>query len=482
MKNLPLILLCLCFGFYASASHEVGNYISYKNLGNNQYEFTITQIRDCRPPSLGGGNPVAILNDNPLFVSIFTGAGTFVRFDSIQPNTLGGEVIKDIDLNAPCLGNKPEICLSKISFTLVRTLPPNANGYYILSERCCLTGGLNNVANSGGLGLSTITFLQSTIANSSAEFQRNVPQLLCLSNTNTLDFSADDRDGDSLSYSFCEIYSGASQVDPKPIVTSLSLPSTPIPFSAGYGAQNPLNITNPNDFSLNAQTGILTVRPNLQGRFIMGICCTEWRNGVAIQENFRTAVVQVINCSGSLDVNASLDQVTPFDCPVKLSVEGAFSYNWSIRDRNAPSQNTIYLDNDSVQNPSVLFRQNSSKRTGEFIISVIGSDSTNSCFGQDSLKLTVTDKDYFFIPNAFSPNGDGRNDELSILTSGVDFEYIRIFNRWGNKVFESNSLNNKWDGTYKGSEAAADSFFWVARYRDKAKNRITKKGTVTIIR
>jgi hypothetical protein len=50
-----------------SASHLVVGEMSYKHLGNNYYEFTLFYYRDCRPPAQGGGNPGAILADDPAF-------------------------------------------------------------------------------------------------------------------------------------------------------------------------------------------------------------------------------------------------------------------------------------------------------------------------------------------------------------------------------------------------------------------------------
>lgn len=91
-----------------------------------------------------------------------------------------------------------------------------------------------------------------------------------------------------------------------------------------------------------------------------------------------------------------------------------------------------------------------------------------ACYSQDTLQVnfivcsvpidtvetidTTTSNCNFYIPNAFSPNGDGINDEFKIAGNckQIDNIYFRIFNRWGEKVFETTNINTGWDGYYKG--------------------------------
>jgi gliding motility-associated-like protein len=90
-----------------------------------------------------------------------------------------------------------------------------------------------------------------------------------------------------------------------------------------------------------------------------------------------------------------------------------------------------------------------------------------------------------WIPNAFSPNGDGLNDNFRIL--GLPPENIiafnmQIFNRWGQVVFSSNDILIGWDGRTRGEICPEGDYSWVIFYEDSKKIRTSNKGTVTLLR
>jgi len=90
-----------------------------------------------------------------------------------------------------------------------------------------------------------------------------------------------------------------------------------------------------------------------------------------------------------------------------------------------------------------------------------------------------------FLPNAFSPNGDGRNDEFRILSSaGIELLQFEVRNRWGMKVWETNNVRSSWDGNYNGKPApGAASYHYVLRYKCLTDGQeYLKKGDVTIVR
>jgi gliding motility-associated-like protein len=91
-----------------------------------------------------------------------------------------------------------------------------------------------------------------------------------------------------------------------------------------------------------------------------------------------------------------------------------------------------------------------------------------------------------FIPNAFTPNGDGLNDEFSAFGQNIcDFEMI-IYDRWGEEVFHSHDLNEKWNGTYNGKKAEDGVYSWLLWYKEDYRlyqmDRKTMKGSVNLIR
>jgi gliding motility-associated-like protein len=90
----------------------------------------------------------------------------------------------------------------------------------------------------------------------------------------------------------------------------------------------------------------------------------------------------------------------------------------------------------------------------------------------------------FYVPNAFTPNNDGLND-VFLPRYQCDFSNyeLRVFNRWGQMVFRSESPSNGWDGTMSGSRQPVGVYVWQLTYKDAITGKATTlKGTVALIR
>jgi gliding motility-associated-like protein len=87
-----------------------------------------------------------------------------------------------------------------------------------------------------------------------------------------------------------------------------------------------------------------------------------------------------------------------------------------------------------------------------------------------------------FIPNVFTPNGDSQNDVFGIFAAGINYYSLKVFNRWGEKVFESNNTTTGWDGTYLSKDSAPGVYSYTAiiTFLDGENRRY--KGTVTLLR
>jgi gliding motility-associated-like protein len=151
-----------------------------------------------------------------------------------------------------------------------------------------------------------------------------------------------------------------------------------------------------------------------------------------------------------------------------------------------PSAGTykLYADADGT----VLLQENT---TGNFTITNIKTDTSvyiqylaGSCSSQPvRVKITAVDKSFFSIPNGFTPNGDGKNDRLNIRIKGrINLVYFRIYNRWGQLVFESSRVNDGWDGFFKGQLQLMGTYVWVAVGKDLLGNIIKEKGSFVLIR
>lgn len=102
------------------------------------------------------------------------------------------------------------------------------------------------------------------------------------------------------------------------------------------------------------------------------------------------------------------------------------------------------------------------------------------CIASDELTVFVTSNVY--APNAFTPNGDGKNELFFLKTFNiVDFNLL-IFNRWGELIFQTNDKTQGWNGYYKGILSENDLYIWKAKYTSTTGERGSKVGTVTLVR
>jgi len=104
---------------------------------------------------------------------------------------------------------------------------------------------------------------------------------------------------------------------------------------------------------------------------------------------------------------------------------------------------------------------------GEYIVSLKVSD-LNGCIKEISKLLMITGVEYLRMPNAFSPNGDGRNDYYFPVFNQLQAIEFWVFNRWGEIVFYSKSLEEQgWDGTSSGKESPTGTYVYKVEYRTK---------------
>jgi gliding motility-associated-like protein len=89
---------------------------------------------------------------------------------------------------------------------------------------------------------------------------------------------------------------------------------------------------------------------------------------------------------------------------------------------------------------------------------------------------------FIYIPNTFSPDGDGFNETFGVLGPFIEESYLVVYNRWGDKMFESNEPGAEWDGTLDGSPIAPDVYAYYARVGCLGGEQTEFKGNVTLVR
>ncbi|HEY1201639.1 MAG TPA: gliding motility-associated C-terminal domain-containing protein, partial [Niastella sp.] len=88
-----------------------------------------------------------------------------------------------------------------------------------------------------------------------------------------------------------------------------------------------------------------------------------------------------------------------------------------------------------------------------------------------------------FIPTAFSPNNDGKNELFRAKVQDDISEYrIAVYGRWGQLIFESNNPDQGWDGKLQGTDMPAGSYMWVITYKDRKQQHMQQQGSVLLVR
>jgi gliding motility-associated-like protein len=108
----------------------------------------------------------------------------------------------------------------------------------------------------------------------------------------------------------------------------------------------------------------------------------------------------------------------------------------------------------------------------------------NGCSDTISQIISVPNNCYIAIPNAFTPNGDGLNDFLYPLNAWRATDLLfRVYNRYGQLVWETTDWTRKWDGTRSGNKVPAGTYVWMLQYTESdTGKRVVQKGTTTLIR
>jgi len=209
-----------------------------------------------------------------------------------------------------------------------------------MCQRCCRNGSINNIINPGNTGATYFCKIPANpvVCNTSADYLNYPPQIICINNPFVYNHAATDADGDSLSYEFCNAYKGGDPNDPKPKIVGGSLP-----FLSTVNYISPLSGANPMGgnpvLKINPVTGVITGTPNLIGRFVVNVCCNEWRNGVIINTLSREFQFVVANCSKAVVANIpqfSEEQNTYIvSCKTKTILfkntsTGGFRYDWDF--------------------------------------------------------------------------------------------------------------------------------------------------------
>ena len=133
------------------------------------------------------------------------------------------------------------------------------------------------------------------------------------------------------------------------------------------------------------------------------------------------------------------------------------------------------LNNPLIANPTAILDKD--------ITYTVTARTALGCVATDKIKIQVYRGPEIYVPNAFTPNRDSKNDILKAIPVGIrSFSYFRIYDRWGSLVFSITDPSIGWDGRIKGTEQSTATYVWMAEGIDYTGKVVRKKGSVIIIK
>lgn len=344
---LLLFLQSLIIALPAFATHLVGGELYYDDLGNNQYKVTLKLYRDC----YNGLAPF----DDPAYVFIYNSTGTLVQtVEMYSPSVTSIPIVT----NNPCLIPPSNVCVEEGIYEEIISLPPITNGYDLVYQRCCRNNTIVNLVDPNKTGSTYVAHIPGpnvVSKNSSPHFSSFPPLFLCIYDDIDFDHSAVDADGDSLVYELCDPYLGADSACPMPnpnagslCPISPTLPYQNIQWASGYSATYPLN-SSPS-ISINPSTGLLTGKPSMVGQFVVGVCVSEYRNGVLINTTKRDFQFNVLDCDNIYATIPSQQQFcNGYTYSFSNTNSKAVKYYWNFNDPKAINDTAI------IANPTYTY-------------------------------------------------------------------------------------------------------------------------------
>ena len=306
--HLLALLWALLTGSLANATHLVGGELTYAHLGGDTYEVTLTVFRDCGPANeLGTGF------DDQVYIGMWSGSGAIassnvVTIPLVQSNVTNVPVV----LGNPCGTPPPELCIEQAIYKTTIDLPATTYGWDLVWQRCCRNPSISNIQNFGGSDNPGATFvahipgdvgIPNAFANSSPTFLELPPVAVCANFEFTWDHSATDADGDQLVYSFCAPVDGGGTEGGGGFDSPIPNPPAPPPYQevtylGAFSGDYP--IASDPAMSIDPVTGVITGTPTAPGQYAIGICVSEYRDGVLLSTTMRDFQFNVTLCDPNI--------------------------------------------------------------------------------------------------------------------------------------------------------------------------------------
>lgn len=274
------------------ARHIKGGEISYTYLGpgaspgTDRFEITLRLFLEC------GASGQQL--DPDANIGIFKNGSELAVPGSPFSFPLTGDQFINLTTPNPCITSPSPVCYRLRTYTRTIDLPQDPEGYTMVFQRCCRINGLINLSPNNNVGSSYTckmggTNVLGTGTNSSPSFAIKDTVLICQNRPFQLDFSADDIEGDSLSYEFCSAYTatqggGGGVIDPvNPSRIGF------VNYAGGFSGSLPLGPS----VTIDHKTGLISGIAPSGGDYVISVCVFEWRDQKVISEHRKDFNIQV---------------------------------------------------------------------------------------------------------------------------------------------------------------------------------------------
>lgn len=193
-------------------------------------------------------------------------------------------------------------------------------------------------------------------------------------------------------------------------------------------------------------------------------------------------IENVYGCSSSETISANITVFPQVDAIIDAVSHTANEFTPIIQFINASLfADTYSWDFGDGSTSTEATPNHTYSSTGNYVVTMVGNNQYG-CPDTVSMEVQIIPEHTLYVPNAFTPNGDGWNDVFAAKGTHILEYEMRIFDRWGEQIFYTQSLDGGWDGTYRGELSKEDVFVYKIKYKTNDKEVLQKEGHVSLLK
>ena len=270
------------------------------------------------------------------------------------------------------------------------------------------------------------------------------------------------------------VFTQTFNVPQKPVVTQLNKVNGPycigdtLVMSTTVTPNTIYTWTGPNNFT----SGQPSIRIPITGPSVAGTYSLVITQGLCSSDPVSTT----INATDIVPV-----PVAAFDATPAIPGTGAVPLTVSFKNQSTNADSYLWDFGDGSTS-TVVNPQHTYTSKGSFTVKLTATNK-GACSNTISLgKLILRYEVVIFIPNTFTPNADGINDDFGVKITSLRTYHIQIFNRYGQQLYEARDILKRWDGTYNGNPVPVGTYYYVITATSLNDDNLKEAGYVTVLR